>query len=388
MAISHFHPTIGGAERQALLLAQTLVQRGWRVQVLTHEIPGQRREETINGVTVHRRVRGAGFSWLYTITYIRSWMREMQALRDSFDIVHCHQIYYHGLAGARMKKRFGKHLIIKCVSTGDLGDAALIRRKRFGRMTLNAVRRAATMLCISRAVAEDLRRENFSDGQLRLIPNGVDAAHFNPGPETMRDGNEILYTGRFSEVKNLPVLLTAFQQLLKMQPHLNLTLIGAGEGREHVDQIIAADEALRKRVRVISDESNLLPYYQRCGLFVLSSRVEGLSNALLEAMACGCPCVATAVGGNLDLLDPGGKAAPGLPEPARSMMATPHGMLVRPGDATALADAIAHMLHKKEERAACGRRAREFIERHYDIESIVKRIEGVYMELFSGVNRP
>lgn len=380
MAISNFHPTIGGSERQALLLSQTLAGRGWNVQVLTHALPGQPREETIGGVRVHRRVRGVGVWWIYRITYILSWIRHMTALRRTYDVIHCHQIFYHGLAGALMKKWWGKGLLIKCVSSGDYGDATLMRRKPLGGLTLRLARRHARMLCIARATARELKAAGFDESRLTLIPNGVDTRRFTPGPESLRDGNNILYVGRFNEVKNLPVLLDAFCRLLAVQPRLMLTLIGAGEGRERVDQIVASDELLSRRVQVLSDESELLPFYQRCGVFVLPSRVEGLSNALLEAMACGCPAVATAVGGNLDLLDPEAAVSPGLPEPGPAFVQTPHGGLVRPGDAKAFAEAVSLMLDNKEGRAACGRRAREFIERHYDVQSVIERLEAVYRD--------
>ncbi|GAB4320272.1 MAG: hypothetical protein Kow0059_14510 [Candidatus Sumerlaeia bacterium] len=380
MVISNFHPVVGGAERQALLLSRALVQRGWRVQVLTHVQPGLPREDSVDGVLVHRCVKGCGVFYIYTITYILSWLRHMVRLRRSYDVIHCHQIYYHGLAAVLMRLWWGKQVLIKCVSTGDWSDVGLMVRRRFGRLTLGLLRRHARFICISRSVVRDMETLGCPREQLLMIPNGVDTLYFAPAIGVQREPGHVLFVGRLTALKNIPILLRAFRMVLDKRPGLRLSLAGDGEERPGVERLTAEDPLLREHVRILSQVQDVRPLYQRCSLFVLPSVVEGLSNAMLEAMACGCPVVATAVGGNLDLLDPEGRASEGLPDQDSGFLVTPCGILVRPGDENALAAAILKMLDDYDLRYECGRRALRLIEERYSLQRVIERIEAAYLE--------
>jgi glycosyltransferase involved in cell wall biosynthesis len=97
---------------------------------------------------------------------------------------------------------------------------------------------------------------------------------------------------------------------------------------------------------------------------VLPSLSEGMSNALLEYMAAGKAIVATAVGGNVDLIEPG-----------------VHGLLVPPGDAPRLAAAIGELLIHPDRAARLGRNARRRAEKHYNRAAMVRRFEDFYQGL-------
>jgi glycosyltransferase involved in cell wall biosynthesis len=381
MAISNFHPVTGGAERQALLLSRELARRGWRVHVLTHALPGQPRHEIIDNIEVHRRVRGRGFFYLYTITYILSWVWHIIRMRRTYDIVHCHQIYYPIIGAALMKRLWGKAVVVKAVNTGKGGDLARLARQRFGRLTIRLARRAAHIICIARQVERDMAAAGFESRRLHFIPNGVDTRCFAFGSPEDRDSSRLLYVGRFAPQKNLPALLEAFQRLCTNRPDLRLTIIGGGAGREALENLMRPNDKIRERVEILTDVSDLGPHYRRAALFVMASLFEGLSNAMLEAMASGCCVVATAVGGNVDLLDPEGRWETEGKDSPEKYIPTPHGALVRPGDPEALAAALNTMLDDAESRAACGQRARRFIEDHYDIDATVQKIEDLYLQL-------
>jgi glycosyltransferase involved in cell wall biosynthesis len=109
---------------------------------------------------------------------------------------------------------------------------------------------------------------------------------------------------------------------------------------------------------------DVAPYIRAADLFVLPSAAEGLSNALLEGLASGLPAVATAVGGNPDLIE-----------------SDDNGLLVPVDDAPALSAAIRALLAAPERRARLGQRARERVRAEFDITIAVDRLEALYRRL-------
>jgi glycosyltransferase involved in cell wall biosynthesis len=118
---------------------------------------------------------------------------------------------------------------------------------------------------------------------------------------------------------------------------------------------------LSSQVHLPGQVKNVAEYLQAADLFVLPSRAEGLSNALLEAMAVGLPIVATAVGGTSDAISHGG-----------------NGLLILPEDQVALSEAIISLLQDSALRERLGYAARCTVETEYTISSVAAR----YLELY------
>ncbi len=133
-----------------------------------------------------------------------------------------------------------------------------------------------------------------------LIPNGVDTAYFVPGPKRQENELRILYVGRMNPIKNLPTLLTAFQQFSTRFPHATLTLVGEGP---QLPELQARFQDRRIKFVGRKNRGELLTYYQQSDVFVLPSITEGMSNALLEAAACGLAIAATDTGGVRELFN-------------------------------------------------------------------------------------
>ena len=168
------------------------------------------------------------------------------------------------------------------------------------------------------AVSEEIRngltgRLWIPDDRITVIRNGIDTARAETlakeplSHEWFADGGPpvLLGVGRVVPQKGFDVLLKAFASARKKK-HLRLVILGTGPA-EH----LASLEALAESLGVTADVdfhgavSNPYPYYKAASLFVLSSRWEGMSNALLEAMACGCPVVSTVTPGSSELLEYG-----------------------------------------------------------------------------------
>jgi glycosyltransferase involved in cell wall biosynthesis len=100
-------------------------------------------------------------------------------------------------------------------------------------------------------------------------------------------------------------------------------------------------------------------------VYVLASESEGMSNTILEAMACGLPVVATAVGGNVELVDRAG------------------GLLVPPYNPKSLADAVILLLGAPARRETMGRLARRRVEEHFSLETMAQNYASVYLDIVS-----
>ena len=167
----------------------------------------------------------------------------------------------------------------------------------------------------------------------------------------------ILGIGRLHPQKDFPNLLKAVALLREAGTRVRLMILGEGAERSRLEGL-ARELGLDAAVRLPGFVENPLAYLARADLFVLSSRYEGLPGALIQALACGCPCVATNCPSGPDEILQGGR----------------HGRLVPVGDSTALAAAIAGSLRGTSDREALRRRAEDF-----SVQRSVDQYEGLLL---------
>jgi glycosyltransferase involved in cell wall biosynthesis len=168
-------------------------------------------------------------------------------------------------------------------------------------------RRADRVICQSRAMAEDLAQETgIPSTQITVLPNPVDfesilAAQGAPSAWS-GDGPHFLAAGRLAPEKGFDLLIEALVKVRRRFPGTDLTI--AGTGREKTALLALSREAnLGSSFRIAECADTPYAFFPGATLFVLSSRYEGMPNALLEAAVAGLPLVATpASGGVVDLL--------------------------------------------------------------------------------------
>jgi len=221
-------------------------------------------------------------------------------------------------------------------------------------------------------------RVGVSAGDVRQIYNGVDHHRFTPGivkplallpaPWQTLDGIVVVGTvGRLTPVKDQKTLLQAFARVradnLQVGDRLRLLIVGDGPLRSMLEQMIE-QLSLQEVVWLSGDRNDVPELLQAMDIFVLPSLGEGISNTVLEAMASGLPVVASAVGGNVELVEEGF-----------------NGALVPAGDPVALANAIGTLSKNAQERARQGANARHFVCRQFDWDRTVDKYMSVYDEL-------
>jgi len=168
-------------------------------------------------------------------------------------------------------------------------------------------RRADRVICQSRAMAEDLARETgVRNEQIAVLPNPVDLegirAARNAPLAWSGEGPHLLAAGRLSREKGFDLLIEALATVRKRFPGTDLTIAGSG-GEKAALQALCQTLNLGHAVRIAECVDSPYAFFPGATLFVLSSRYEGMPNAMLEAAAAGLPLVATpASGGVVDLL--------------------------------------------------------------------------------------
>ena len=317
--LSHFHPNASGAERQALAQGRELARRGHAVRVVTRAIPGQPRDDEVDGVAIHRWVRPVSLGPLFGLSFVAGVLRALRKLRPEYDLIHTHQGLWEAIStgtGHALGLLRGAPTLIQPASSGYYGEAEELARTR----GFDRLRRLILRNTEFAAISADIERQWLDLGvpwtRMTRMASGVDARQFRPGaPDPAveatlpaRTGPRVVFTGRLHPQKNLDLLLRAWPAVVD-RADATLILVGAGPDRDRLGGL-AGELGVPHRVHfagAVADPSAVL---RSADAFVLPSVAEGMSNSLLEAMATGLPCVASAIGGNTDLL--GGPTPAGL----------------------------------------------------------------------------
>jgi glycosyltransferase involved in cell wall biosynthesis len=204
------------------------------------------------------------------------------------------------------------------------------------------------------ATTEELRSmaSRFSS-RVELIPNGVDTQLFVPAGTAPRSGPpRVLYVGRLSPEKNLEVIVHATSSL---EAGATVTMIGAGPLRGDLEALARARQVEIKLPGIV-EQAKLPAVYGAADVFVLASFTEGHPKVLLEAMACGVPCIASDCAGNRSLITDGET-----------------GLLFDPRRPDELAERLRRVLDDPALAARLGKAGRALVAERYDLGILVQR---------------
>jgi glycosyltransferase involved in cell wall biosynthesis len=372
-----YHPFPGGgADRVMQQVAEFLVRRGGRVSVLTKTFPGIPRHEMVNGVDV-QRVRTFEIPRIRFFSYLTSAFARQLFRRRPGQVLHVNQFYLQVPLSIWVGRLRGMRVVIGVHGSGVVGDIQRLERLPLGlgRWILRVGRSADAMISLTDEMTQELLTAGMPPKRVVQIPNGVDCARFAPVASERRvalraqcalpaDRPLVLFVGRFAYQKAVDVLLRAWKKLHERCPEALLVLSGAGPLKAEMEAL-SHELGLDDAVRFLGWTDQMLPLYQTADLFVLSSWSEGMSIALLEAMACGLPPVVTAVPGNTDLVTQ-----------------EHNGLLFPPGDEEALAAALERMLSDSALRARLAAAARETITSQYSVEQMNQRYVRLYQQVW------
>jgi glycosyltransferase involved in cell wall biosynthesis len=225
-------------------------------------------------------------------------------------------------------------------------------------------------ICVSNAVRDSLVRDyRFPASKTITIPNGVSVSKFVPSESARAavrgrlglgaDEFVLVCAARLSEVKRIDILLQAMARVLRDGVPCKCVIVGDGPLRDQLREQ-AREMGLSSHVFFEGFREDVRPYLQAGSAFALTSRAEGLPLAILEAMACGLPCVVTDVGGN-----------------SEAISHRVNGLVVPSGSVDAVAEAISYLATHPQECARMSKMARVRACEQFDIENSMSQIERV-----------
>ncbi len=409
IAITTFHPLIGGAESQTLAQCQRLQEQGHHVQIVTfrhdhrwlasemiESVPVMR----IAGLLLGRRAQMPRL--LQRLMYmfamlVMSWTLWRESKK--YDILHVCQLSMLCLPLAMVCRLTRKPMAIVLISAGSgdahkktQGPATLLAGPldphtpwlkvegpswidgdiysvvANGKLFMGMLRHLllsinAVLIVLSSRMLNDLKKTNLCLPGTHIIPNGVDGERFHLHPCVIADEERtqtVVCVAKLRYEKGIDVLLQAWRVVQEQMPESRLVIVGDGP-IEQQHKMLAEALTIAQSIDFTGLQSNIPAQLHRGLIAVLPSRWEGMPNALLEAMACGCACVATRVSGSEDLIEHG-----------------VNGLLVDVEHYKSMAQELLVLLRDPELAHQYGRAARVKIEKYYMIE----KISDTYLELY------
>jgi glycosyltransferase involved in cell wall biosynthesis len=357
---------LGGGETNLLKVVQLLPPEQVRCSIATFRIKPEIRQ----GISVPVYV----FPWK-RFFHVDAW-KAVIALRkliktERVDIV---QTYFEtsNLWGGLVAKLSGALLLS---SRRDMG---ILRKAKYA-LAYRLVNRLSDRVL---AVSEEVKRfcidaDHIDPQRISVVYNGVDLKHIaaeaskdNPfaGADWAGASHIITCVGNIRRVKGIDVLIKTAQRVCQALPNTVFVIAGSLYERDYSEEMqsMIRHLGLEKNVKLLGFVADPVPLLKMSDAFCLLSRSEGFCNALLEAMACGVPCVVTRVGGNPEAITDG-----------------ENGFLVPVEDDAATAERLLTLLRDPEQRAKIGDSGRKSVQTRFSADVMIQKLIEVYSGLLA-----
>ncbi|MDD4004132.1 MAG: glycosyltransferase family 4 protein [Elusimicrobiaceae bacterium] len=370
-------PHIGGAERQALEQARYLAAHGVPVRILTRRLPGTLKKEKVRGVDVLRLPALGTAGFINSLSFMFSLLWWLVRRSGEYEVIHVHFASSPVLPACLAGRLLGKKVLAKIGGGVEVGEIPASMKTVQGRLKLWALRRfRPQFLIVNRDILPDMRKAGLDTETALYFPNAVDTDAFTPAePDEkarlrrelgLSAGPVFIFTGRFAAEKRLDWLARAWGRAVsEAGPDCRpaLLLVGEGEKRPLIESAARDNGALDKTLFLTGRRDNVLDYYRAADVFVLTSMSEGLSNSMLEAMACGLPVVASALAGAMDAVRDGH-----------------NGFLFRQDDEAALRAILVRLMKEPELARRGGAAARTVAVERFPMSALGPKLIRLYKE--------
>ena len=300
--------------------------------------------------------------------------------RSKYIIAHFLGAGYHFVSfGILLGKVLGKRSIVKLTLLGTDDPKTIESIPFVGRPKLAILSKSAGVISTSPALTETCVKSGIQC-PIFEIPNGVDTVHYHPADNRGNikrkiglDGELVAsFVGGAIHRKGIDTLIGAWKYVVTKVPNAKLIIVGSTNKNcvyEQTYNDLLKDinkNGLGKNIVFVGQVQNVVEYLQASDLFVFPSRQEGLPNALLEAMACGLPCVASDLPGITDSLIEHGVS----------------GYLVKDyNNRLAFAEQIIDVMNNQSSARNIGKAARENIMKDYSLINIASKYVELYNQL-------
>ena len=363
---------LGGADQQLLSGARGLVQRGHQVFIVSLTPLGPMGEQARDsGLPIESLEMARGVPdprGLFRVArLIRRWKP---------DVVHSHMV--HANLMARVVRLLAPvPSLVSTIHNIDEGGPLLMAGYRLSNRLVDH------MTVVSQAAGDRFVRERIVPRRLlTVVPNGIDTERFRVDPGTRHAVRQSLglqgefvwiAVGRFEVAKDYPTMIAAYREVYRRYPAARLLIVGRGSLQPETEEQVR-DADLNGAIRFLGVRQDVPELLSAADGYVMSSAWEGMPIVLLEAAAAALPIVATAVGGNHEVVLEGKT-----------------GFLTPPREPRALAAAMLRLMNlPDEQRRTMGELGREYVRSEYGLERVVDRWEALYRDVRSqrGLSSP
>jgi glycosyltransferase involved in cell wall biosynthesis len=362
LVLDQFPETLGGGERVVLRLAELLPRYGYQASILTFAIHQNSSALKHAKCSIHLLPlqRVYDFNSFRASFAFREFLRQnkiqlVQTFFESSDL-------WAGLATKTMSKA-------KLIwSRRDMG---ILRSSKhfFGYRAMSMLPDA--VFAVSNQVRKHcIEVDHIDPNRVFTIYNGINVSNWHSSPASIEPSRQLLVTtvGNIRRVKGHDLFIRAAAQLAALHPGIQFSIVGEVLEPEYFSELktLIKDLNLSDNFHFVGGVSDLPVYLAHANIFVLPSRSEGFSNAIIEAMAASLPVVVTDVGGN-----------------AEAVMDAVSGFIVPPEDANALSSAIGKLVSDPNQARAMGLIGRGIVEEKFTDDAMMKHIVAIYDRLLS-----
>ena len=391
MVIQRLRPYFSGHGVQVEGLCRELARRGVDATIVTAVHGPQPSLEQLDGYRI-RRLRCDLPMVKATTRSMHLWgpafgLRTLAYLcrRRDLDLVHVHALtdaLYTSWLCTRLR---GLPLLFEMTLVGEDDPLTVQRSKNLFRTVRYAIfRRCDGYVAISPALALKYEQAGLPPAKLRVVPQGVDLEGFRPVEhrislrrqlELPLHGPLLIFVGSLIYRKGLDLLLSAWAQVHSRYPDAHLALVGKNQfdgepeaGRFLAQQLGRLPGAAASNLHLVGARERVSQYLQAADVFLFPSRREGFGTAVVEAMACGLPCIVAELPGITDFIFSGDGS---------------DGIVVPPEDPSVLAAAAARLIAEPDHARAIGRRARGRAVERFSFA----RIADTYLDYYASLVR-
>jgi len=398
---------MGGAETQALKLIERLIKKDFQILILTHRKISDTEKDFLEGVKI-QSVYSILNILLYPISIIISiptkikkyyYKKNADSLfpnyselekeyghilglseiteaavfflnclfflipkKKKFDLIHVHTIEWVAIVGALLGKAFNKKVLVK---DSTMNGAVKLRYMPFGKYFQKIVVKNCFFIAITKIIESNFLKVGIPSNRIFKIPNGVEII---PSVCHKRTKNEYkcLFVGNLYQqpAKGIDILLQAWISVINEFPQASLNIVGDGEIELY--NTLIKKMGIEKSVRFWGKQTNLQNFYLETDIFILPSRREGMSNALMEAMAYGLPCIASNISGNQDLI-----------------VDHFNGLLIPVNNLQQLADSVIYLFNNHDIASEMSKNAKNTIAKTYSMNLVTDKYIDLYTTLLT-----
>lgn len=353
LIIPRYAPFWGGTELRMRIIAEALSDRGFRFTVLTRRLKWTLpATEDMGGIHV---VRLPAPLPLFRF-FARRWIARHAG---DIDLIHSFRLDKTGMIGAWA----AEHCALPHLAEAITNEAEKMLLSEAGRDALQRIALSGIIHALSAGTATALTAGGIAGEKLWLRGNAVDTTLYHPGTQPQNGPLTVLCCGRIERQKGSDTLIAAWKALpAQIRAKARLMLVGTGKWEGRLRAEAAGDSSII--FAGAKAKSQMPALYRSAQIYVQPSRFEGMSNAILEAMACGLPILSTSIGANRGVIENG-----------------VNGILVPPDDAAALCTELTRLIEDASLRATLRQGARAKAESHFDLPHLFDDFAACYRRI-------